>query len=457
MARRLTRSVLLAGGLALVAAGALPATAAAAHPAPDRASGAWRLVDSENFAKPLPVDRARWTRDPLGTASPWHVDHFDDDGPWYHVRGGADFERDVRSFDLMRKRVAFGKGGWLTAELGDMDFRTKQPGASARRPAISRVRQPGGGYAAKISEPGYRSGALIRSTRPLPSRYRIEYALRTLDFGGERNGTEDYDGKTNGYKGDRCTTNYPWKASGSYAGAASPCNTNFSDVRTANGFYYLEITDFPAAPHNNVLVHSHRKVGMDAYNTSGSAGDGAKVCDPASKKLYAYNDGTHNAVNAVFNDGAKFQNPDWSFPSYLTSTPCGDFNDQEPGLVESAELRPELMPHQAYRFAIERDATGYTMEMSGNFAHVGRTTIREHRGFTQGGHPVWHYNNTPGQYDGSHDSSLTMSGPYGSYTVPHTWPKGSAYPDYFVIGDPHLNYYEGSATVGDINLYVPRG
>jgi hypothetical protein len=36
------------------------------------------------------------------------------------------------------------------------------------------------------------------------------------------------------------------------------------------------------------------------------------------------------------------------------------------------------------------------------------------------------------------------------------WPKQSAYPDYFVIGDPHLNYYSGSATIGDIRLYVPQ-
>jgi hypothetical protein len=35
------------------------------------------------------------------------------------------------------------------------------------------------------------------------------------------------------------------------------------------------------------------------------------------------------------------------------------------------------------------------------------------------------------------------------------WPAGSAYPDYFILGDPHLNYYQGSAAVTDIRLYVP--
>ena len=50
---------------------------------------------------------------------------------------------------------------------------------------------------------------------------------------------------------------------------------------------------------------------------------------------------------------------------------------------------------------------------------------------------------------------LKHTGPAGTFTTTHTWPKGSAYPDSFIIGDPHLNYYEGSAHVDDIRLYVP--
>ena len=40
-------------------------------------------------------------------------------------------------------------------------------------------------------------------------------------------------------------------------------------------------------------------------------------------------------------------------------------------------------------------------------------------------------------------------------TTPHTWPAGSEYPDTFIIGDPHLNFYEGRAVVDDITLLVP--
>ncbi|WP_437914465.1 hypothetical protein WME73_00960 [Sorangium sp. So ce302] len=36
-----------------------------------------------------------------------------------------------------------------------------------------------------------------------------------------------------------------------------------------------------------------------------------------------------------------------------------------------------------------------------------------------------------------------------------TWPAGSAYPDHFFFGDPHINYYEGTAEFDDVKLYLP--
>jgi hypothetical protein len=112
------------------------------------------------------------------------------------------------------------------------------------------------------------------------------------------------------------------------------------------------------------------------------------------------------------------------------------------------------MPDRAYSFAIERDATGYTTDMSGVFRHIGQATLRYHRNFVEDGKPIWHYNQTPGEYGGAFNTTLTFTGPYGSYAK-EQWPAGSAYPDFFVIGDPHLNYYEGSASIDDLRLYVP--
>lgn len=52
------------------------------------------------------------------------------------------------------------------------------------------------------------------------------------------------------------------------------------------------------------------------------------------------------------------------------------------------------------------------------------------------------------------NSTLTFEGPYGSFEK-EMWPAGSAYPDNFVIGIPHINYYAGSATVDNIRFFTP--
>ncbi|MDP6126526.1 MAG: mucin-5B, partial [Candidatus Latescibacteria bacterium] len=59
------------------------------------------------------------------------------------------------------------------------------------------------------------------------------------------------------------------------------------------------------------------------------------------------------------------------------------------------------------------------------------------------------------EYDGRFNGSLVQNDAYGSTTWPNQWPTGSAYPDYFVIGDLYTNVYEGSASLTDIRLYVP--
>jgi hypothetical protein len=254
-----------------------------------------------------------------------------------------------------------------------------------------------------------------------------------------------------------CKTNWPWKRSGSYTGSADPCNANFGDVRAENGFYFLAIMDYARpAPHNNVFIHNHRKVGMDMYNVSGGWASAYSVCNPATGALMEYQDSTTNAINSIFFDGSRFRSPEIGYQQFVMPTECGvrDGSDPDASIVSAAELAPELMPNRSYSFAIERDAGGYTTEMSGPFRRIGQATLRYRRDFVQDGVPIWHYNQTAAEYDGRFNSTLTFNGPFGSYTR-EQWPAGSAYPDYFVIGDPHLNYYEGSATIDDLRLYVP--
>src|SRR5689334_18596956 len=72
----------------------------------------WRLVEAESFDAPLHVDDAPWVRDPQGDASPWDVDAFDDDGEAWRVMSGPAFSAALRTFDVYRKRVRFGRSGW---------------------------------------------------------------------------------------------------------------------------------------------------------------------------------------------------------------------------------------------------------------------------------------------------------------------------------------------------------
>jgi len=96
------------------------------------------------------------------------------------------------------------------------------------------------------------------------------------------------------------------------------------------------------------------------------------------------------------------------------------------------------------------------LEASGNFARVGQKTIRFHRPFIVNNVPIWHYNTAAGEYDGRFNDDLVQHDAFGSTTWPNQWPAGSAYPDYFVIGDLYTNAYEGSASLTDIRLYIPK-
>ena len=424
--------------------------------------GRWRLVAHEEFDRPLRVDGSPWRLDPQGPRSPWAVDAFDDDGAAWKKISGPLFERQMKTLNVFRKRVAFGREGWLTAEVAAVD--KDRDGRPDSRPGLSAVTLPGGHNVARISEPKWDAGVLIRPTRPLPRYYRVEMTLRGLQFGGKRGGTFDYNGRHNGYTREPCKTRYPWTFQGALPGK-SRCQ--YPDVTRENGFYYLTILDHAnPAPHGNPGIHFRRKVIMDGYYSDDARWKNAATCNPKTRTMYRTFDGTFNGINALFPRGDLFRETANNNISneYYAKTACGEASMDRrygpggrfEGHLTSAELRPELMPKAAYRFAIERDRTGYTLEMSGPFLHTGQTTLRVHHDFVENGRPIWHYNQTPGEYDGRFDRRLVHKGPAGTYTTEHNWPKGSAYPDSFIIGDPHLNYYEGEAFVDDVRLYIPK-
>ena len=175
-------------------------------------------------------------------------------------------------------------------------------------------------------------------------------------------------------------------------------------------------------------------------------------------------------VNAIFPLGGKDA---FGLP-YEFKNACGEFSTAEKdifdekittpegkplaGIMSSAELNLESLekPDSYYTFAIERHKDSYTVEYSGDFQHIGEATFRYSRKFVENDVPIWHYNQTAQEYDGRYNQDMTIKGPTGSYTKKDTWPAGSAYPDTFIIGDPHINFYEGTASIDEIRLFVPK-
>jgi len=419
----------------------------------------WRLLEEETFDRRLPVDAAAWTRDSHGVNSPWHVDGLDDDGEVWDVISGPAFDQALGTFDVYRKRVRFGHKGWLTAEIAAQD--KDKDGSPDSDPTLRRT-MLNGESAALIDEPSWDAGVLIRPTHVLPARYRVEVTLRRIDFGGERDGDLRYDGKFNGYRQRPCVTGYPWTFQGAVPGQ-SRCES--PDVTNQNGFYYLTILDYATpAPHGNPGIHNHRKVVLDGYNSVAPWSRRYGVCDPASKRIVSVKKGNLNDINAVFIRGDRFRKGNNNISNeYYYKTECGDFSGDSTwgprgrlhDILSAAELQPESMPSTSYTFAVERGKESYTVELTGPFRGNARTTLRYTHKFVEDGRPVWHYNQGAGEYDGRFDRSLTYTGPAGKYVDEHIWPPGSAYPDSFIIGDPHLNFYEGSAVVDDIRLFVP--
>lgn len=403
----------------------------------------WRLVHEETFEKSLTDSSTSWVIDPLGKNSPWATDHLGDDGDFFHINGGDEFRKQLRSFQIYRKRFRFGENGWLTAELA---ARGHSKGKPDNPPSLQSGKLNGRSVGLLI-DPDSFDGVVIHPTDALPIRYRIEYELVAYEFGGSRKGDWKRGGRINGYRNDGVQTTHPW--SWGHDKTISLSDEQWPNVRGANGFYYLAIVDYPnPAPHNNVFIHTHRKVVIDSYNVQGPGG--WEVCDPVAKTYSISDDNVLHMFFAI--PGSSLES------KAVMQTECGIAYGNESGrtqFVGVAKMRPELMPGKTYRFAIERDAKGYTLEASGDFASIGQHTFRYHRDFIAEGRPIWHYNQTPEEYDGSFEKPWTYKGPFGDIAIDHSWPKGSAYPDYFVIGDPHLNYYAGTAAIGPIRLYVP--
>ena len=178
------------------------------------------------------------------------------------------------------------------------------------------------------------------------------------------------------------------------------------DATEQNGFYWLTILDAVPGPHNNTWIHHHRKVVIDSdnhYPPWMEMWNGRELVASGEHPIMMF------ALDGRGRDDDRIGTPflSWSAGAWQPS-----------GEIRAADA---YLPGHWYDVAIERDGDLRTLEIRGTFRFGGARTYRATIDAAARG--VFHH---------------------------------AGYPDYFMFGDPHTNYYEGEVYYDDVRLDVPR-
>jgi len=338
----------------------------------------------------------------------WRPDEVPDDGP-QSDEGLLFSKQGIVAPKAYRATVPFGASSWLTAESYT---RSEGTPFAERLDVVSDPADPRN-HVLRLASPAHTDATVIRPSQPLPPKYRVSLRIGFIDFGDGKSGG------LNGYKGGE--TPQPWLS---------------GDATQQNGVYWLTILDAQPRPHNNVWIHHHRKVVMDTDN---NVPPWMESFDGSAFHL----DGQHPVMMFAL-DGTADPHELWG-PPFLSWAA----NAWQPsGAVRAVD---HYLPGEWYRATIERDGTRFTMELSGRFQYGGETTYRTT--IDAKANCVWHYNRTPDEAasrcaNARYSSTLGAQYPY--------WAADTNWPDWFMFGDPHENYYAGSVLYDDVQLEVWR-
>jgi hypothetical protein len=327
---------------------------------------------------------------------------FSDDGAYFRGEG-------VTPPRAYRASAAFSQSDWLTVE----SYSRAQTTSFASLMSI--VTDPAGGTnkVLRLASPAHTDATIVRPTQALPDRYRVSLRVGYASFGdGLSSGNNGYDGGE---------TTEPWLS---------------GDATEENGFYWLTILDTVPRPHNNVYIHHHRKVVLDSDNNVPpwmEIWNGTRFIESGEMPLM---------MIAVDGNGDVSEENGKPFLSYAAGS-----------WQPSGEIRAvnSYRPMTWYRATIERTGDQFTLEVSGNWRYGGMQTYTAT--IDAAGRCVWHYNR----------QALPAGSPcidtarYRSLpNEPPLWPADVAWPDYFMFGDPHNNFYEGEVYYDDVRLEVWR-
>jgi len=373
-------------------AGAGPGTPDAGTDGGVQPSG-WTVAFQEDF-EALDAPAVTWQ-----AAAPTDDGPYADDALYFRRQG-------VIPPPAYRATVPFGAEGWLTAESY-----TRSAGAAfADRFAVVPDPANPSNHALRLASPAHTDATVIRPSQPLPPKYRVSLRVGFVDFGDGLPGL-------NGYRGGE--TAEPW----------------LPDAATAqNGFYWLAILDSTPRPHNNVWIHHHRKVVMDSDN---NVPPWMEIFDGSAFHV----DGRHPLM--MFALDGRSDPHDLYGPPFL-SWSAGQW--QPSGAMRAVD---SYLPGEWYRASIERDGTRYTLQVEGRFQYGGQTTYRA--SIDAAASCVWHYDRTPEEANPRCANPRFPAALGDAYPY---WPADGSWPDWFMFGDPHENFYMGSVLYDDVRLEI---
>ena len=320
----------------------------------------------------------------------WRSDVLIYDGPYSEI-GEYYQENKIFPPQEFRSTVNIGKNNWLVAEIYT---RTKDPIILDYLDVVNDP-EKANNKVLKISTPKHTDGVILRSKNPLPPKYRISFKIGHSSYGDET--------PLNGYDRGNETAE-PW--------------VNASSVGH-NGFYWLAITDTKPIPHNNIWLHHHRKFVIDSWN----------------RKNF------NNTVNVIALDGKSETNQSYGkkFLSYV---------DNKWQKILNTPL-DYYLNDEWYAVSFTRTPLFYEFSIRGKFKNGGLKTYKNRIDIRK--KCIYHYNQTADELDPSCIDNRVQSFMGKDFA---SWPVNSAYPEYFMLGEPHINYYEGSVLVDDIKLEV---
>ncbi|MBL0710733.1 MAG: hypothetical protein JJV99_06955 [Colwellia sp.] len=325
---------------------------------------------------------------PFQNIPQWIADPIKNTGP-YSEAGEYYKQLNIKAPDALRNTVPIGQQNWLMAELYT---RTKKPIITDYLEIINDPLNINN-KVLKISTPKHTDGVILRPTEALPKKYKLSFKIGFANYGDSS--------ELNGYDTGNETAE-PWRK-GSSVGD--------------NGFYWLAIMDKRPIPHNNIWSHHHRKFVIGSWNRKSQ----------------------QNTVNVIALNGTSETHEAFgkSFISYIDRT-WQKVNDIPIDYY---------LPKQWYTVTFTRTSLFYNFSITGNFKNAGLTTYTNKINLRE--HCIFHYNQTPEEQSSTCVDNRTQTF-LGKKFV--SWPINSYYPDYFMIGDPHINYYEGSFLIDDITL-----